>query len=347
MNNEIKDILISIIVPIYNVEKYVKKCIESIINQTYKNIEIILINDGSKDTSLSICKDYKNKDKRIKLINQENGGVSKARNKGLNIAKGEYIVFIDSDDYITKNYIEKLLNAAIETGADVVESNYIRIEDSGKIIEKSNIKNYYSKNNYEINKGFLENIFFKNMLWNKIFKKSVIKNLKFKDYKTSEDFEFLVNVYLNTNIKVNIEDYLYYYVNRNGSICNQTFSEKTLDVIYAREEVFKLYKNLNYTNLCEYISLKIINLIYFFYEDVKKIEKSKRKVIRDELKRKFRKYYKIAIKSNVRIGGLNLSKKHRILRYIQYTLFIFNPFLSCAIMRLYSKRRGKIDEIKK
>lgn len=340
MNNEIKDILVSIIVPVYNVDKYIKKCIESIINQTHKNIEIILVNDGSKDKSLNICKNYKNKDKRIKLINQENGGLPKARNEGLNIAKGKYITFVDSDDYVSENYIERLLSTAIETEADVVESNYLRVDEDGNIQSKSNIGAYFSNNTYEINKSFLENQKFKNFAWNKIFKSSVIKNFRFNpNYKLSEDYGFLSHLYLNVSKKANVEDYLYYYVNRKGSIVNQFFSEKALYDIYVREDILDLYKKNNYKDFYEYVVLKIINLVYTFYNRLNDLDRSKRREIKKKLIIIFKKYYKFAIKSNVRIGGLKLSRKHKFLRYIQYTLFLFNPSLSCVIMKSYNKKK--------
>ena len=106
--------LISIIVPIYNVEKYIKKCIDSIINQTYTNLEIILVDDGSPDNCGKICDKYKEKDDRIKVIHKKNGGLSDARNAGIDIATGEYITFIDSDDYVAENYIEVLYNLCKE-----------------------------------------------------------------------------------------------------------------------------------------------------------------------------------------------------------------------------------------
>ena len=117
---EEKDRLVSIIVPVYNVEKYLSKCIESLINQTYTNIEILLINDGSTDNSKKICEQFKEKDSRIKLINKENGGLSDTRNKGLQEAIGKYIAFVDSDDYINENTVEDNLKTAIEKNADIV-----------------------------------------------------------------------------------------------------------------------------------------------------------------------------------------------------------------------------------
>ena len=116
--------LVSIIVPIYNVEKYIKECIDSIINQTYKNLEIILVDDGSPDCCPKICDEYSKKDKRIKVIHKENGGLSSARNAGLDVAKGEYVSFIDSDDVVDEKFIETLYNLCIENNCDISECNF-------------------------------------------------------------------------------------------------------------------------------------------------------------------------------------------------------------------------------
>ena len=129
--------LITIIVPIYNVEKYLRECIESICRQTYRNIEIILINDGSNDNSAKICDEYKEKDSRIKVIHKENGGVSSARNKGLEIAKGAYITFVDGDDYIDEKYCEKLLKNLKENNVECVLCGFNRIyEKTAEVVTK-------------------------------------------------------------------------------------------------------------------------------------------------------------------------------------------------------------------
>ena len=125
-------IKISVVVAIYNVEKYLEKCIQSIIFQTYKNIEIILVNDGSTDNSLNICKKYKSEDSRIIIINQENQGVSVARNNGIDRASGEYILFVDGDDYLRTDIIEKLLNNADDN--DIIAVNKLILLSEWKIL---------------------------------------------------------------------------------------------------------------------------------------------------------------------------------------------------------------------
>ena len=127
-----KEELISVIVPIYNVEQYLEKCIESIISQTYKNLQIILIDDGSNDKSGKICNKYAEKDKRVVVIHKENAGVSEARNTGLDNAKGEWITFVDADDWIEEEYCQRLYNLVIETNSDVALCGYNRVVGTKK-----------------------------------------------------------------------------------------------------------------------------------------------------------------------------------------------------------------------
>lgn len=170
--------LVSIIVPIYNVEKYLEKCIESIIKQSYKNLEIILVNDGSTDKSKEICNRYKNQDKRILLINKKNNGVSAARNAGLDIAKGKYIAFVDSDDYLESHMIESMLRNINTTCCDMAICGYNIIFEDGKnkVSDNNNITTILKS------KEVIELIFRTNkingFLWNKIFKREILEKFR-------------------------------------------------------------------------------------------------------------------------------------------------------------------------
>ena len=131
------DSLISVIVPIYNVEKYLERCVESIINQTYKNLEIILVDDGSPDNCPQMCDDYAKKDSRIKVVHKKNGGLSDARNAGMKVATGEYVSFIDSDDYISLDFYETLLETIVDNDSDIVECSVVKFYENGKFDEYS------------------------------------------------------------------------------------------------------------------------------------------------------------------------------------------------------------------
>ena len=181
--------LISIIIPVYNVENYLGRCFQSVQKQTYKNLEIILIDDGSTDASGKLCDQYKLHDQRVKVIHQKNGGLSNARNSGLKIAKGEYITFIDADDFIHESYIERLYSLAEMNGSEIVCCNYTRgdADDfSGVKAEKQIEERTYTADemlrNWHGKYKHLETV-----IWNKLYKKELFEKIHFNliEFQTS------------------------------------------------------------------------------------------------------------------------------------------------------------------
>lgn len=234
--------LISIIVPVYNVEKYLSKCLDSIVNQTYKNLEIILVDDGSTDNSGDICDEYANKDNRIKVIHKENGGLSDARNKGMNIAKGEYVGFVDSDDYIAKDMYEYLYAFAVKNDLDVAMCASCDVYED-KIIYPKNFESIILDKKEKI----IENIFINPFggaavsVCSKLFKYDVIKNIRFDLGKTYEDVYFLLKWIANTNKFGRCDKVKYYYVQRGESITHQKFyNDKILDVVDGYKKNYKI-----------------------------------------------------------------------------------------------------------
>lgn len=222
--------LISIIVPIYNVEKYLPKCIESIMTQTYENIEIILVDDGSTDNSGLICDEYKEKDSRIVVIHKKNGGLSDARNTGTETAKGEYVGFIDSDDYIDKTMYEKLYNAIKQNDADMSICSWVRVDEDGDEIivenESSPLKDEVINGEIALSKVLVNNGVFYVTAWNKLYKKDLVKKIKFPVGKIHED-EFTVHRFMHKcNKIVCISDILYFYLKRSDSITGIKSSDK-------------------------------------------------------------------------------------------------------------------------
>ena len=207
---------VSVIVPVYNVEKYLKQCLDSIVNQTYKNLEIIIVNDGTKDNSMKIVEEYL-QDKRIKVINKENGGLGSARNRGIEEATGDYISFVDSDDYIDLNMYEKLVN--IITNEEVVIFNHSRFDDiTGEIIKKKYTKENKMKKLEESINYLYSNI--EISCWNKIYKTNFIKENKFRFMEILyEDVCWNIEVFYNVkNVKIINESFYFYRVNRKDSI---------------------------------------------------------------------------------------------------------------------------------
>ena len=270
---------VSVILPIYNVEKYLRKCLDSVINQTFKDIEIICVNDCSLDNSQSIILEYAKKDNRIKIINNEkNSGIGFSRNIGINESSGEYISFIDSDDFVSLDYIEILYSAAVKYDADIVFTNNINI------VRDKTIKPYYHNriniwkkkfkvtwnegiSNFNIDTPEKENTPEYPLVStvNKIFKKEFIKknNLKFQNYIVSEDADFFYKYLLYSPKKFYNNNAKYYYVQRKSSLThsiekdNQMMSDalsvfKNIHTVY-KDKKEELLKDANYYNFNSFL----------------------------------------------------------------------------------------------
>lgn len=230
--------IVSIIVPVFKVENYLKRCIESIINQSYKNLDIILIDDGSPDNSGLICDSYHKVDSRITVIHKDNGGLSDARNRGLDIAKGKYITFVDSDDFIHCEYVKEMVDKAEKLGCEVVQCDFIKGElDSFPKVKKKNTVKVFDN----------INIFYGRKLkitaWAKLYNRSLFSSLRFPVGKINED-EFVTYkaVYMATKIVV-MSRPLYYYYQSPVSIMRGSNKTVKLDFITAFEERIEFFQN--------------------------------------------------------------------------------------------------------
>lgn len=238
---------VSVIVPVYQVEQYLKQCLDSILNQTFKDIEVILIDDGSKDNSGKICDEYALKDNRVKVIHQDNMGLSDARNSGMNMISGKYYMFVDSDDYVSEQMIEKLYTSAVETDADVVCCNFEYFWENNEKVsfstkqkrEELNSSEIFSHRKNEKNYGIWT------VAWNKLYKSSSMNSFRFRSGKIHED-EFWANDIYQKDLKVvTIEDSLYYYRQRHNSIVSIKNIQKEFDLIEAFQERMQIYLNQN------------------------------------------------------------------------------------------------------
>lgn len=251
--------MISVVVPVYNVEKYVAECIESIINQTYRDLEIILVDDGSTDNSGAICDKYSKEDERIRVIHKTNGGLSDARNVGIDVANGDYIAFVDSDDYIHPQMLEILLCNSNDNQADISVCSFVSVGETEKCnFEEINTEEIRASN-YEDNR--ISEIYNNNLLtvvaWNKLYKRNLFKNIRYEYGKIHED-EFIIHKLLFEASKVSyIDNELYYYRTRSNSIM-QNISLKSIENGYEalkqREEFFlskELPQNVSETKALE------------------------------------------------------------------------------------------------
>lgn len=242
MIKEDDKILVSVIIPVYNVQTYLKRCLDSIIEQSYSNIEIILINDGSTDESFLICEKYKEKDNRIHLISQSNKGLSVARNVGITISKGAFITFIDSDDYVDRNYIEVLLNNMLDNDVDIVMCDIVDVYKNNNIIN-SPFKNESFQAIKVFEKSLQTNGWFYTMAQAKLFRSSLVKQNLFLPAKIHEDEYFSNQLYSIMDLKVHTTKFThYYYVHRCDGIMGNAikfinFDE--FDAFYQRMEIAK------------------------------------------------------------------------------------------------------------
>ena len=241
---------ISVILPIYNVEKFLKQSVESVLNQTYKNLEIILVDDGTKDSSDKMCDDYAKKDSRIKVIPKENGGLSSARNAGLDIATGKYVMFLDADDFFEPNSCEVLYNEIEKRQADYVVGNYIHVTHDGIKWENPLFDpNLYD--NFKLSITDYQKSFFvmNSVVWNKIFRRDFIEQnkLRFIPKALAEDAIFSTYCYVHTDNAYFINDVVYNYRQNEENVsistnCTKTYFERL-------NESYKLiYKNFETTN---------------------------------------------------------------------------------------------------
>lgn len=265
-----KDKLLSVILPIYKVENYIEQCVKSIVQQTYENLEIILVDDGSPDKCPEICDTWAQKDDRIKVIHKENGGLSDARNAGLKMAVGQYIAFIDSDDWVDVNMFEKAMQALEEHHADIAAVNvYYAYEDGRKEVRNPEVqKLVYS--NPEAMQKLLEESVFQQTVWNKVYRRSVIQDIEFPKGKLNEDEYWSYRAFANAGKVVYLNEALYYYRQREGSIMS-AFNLRRLDGLEARMQRLAYLKE-HYPTLITGEKLRLCKVCIYFYQCVLKME---------------------------------------------------------------------------
>ena len=232
---------ISVIVPVYNVEQYLERCVNSIINQTYENLEIILVDDGSTDRSGEMCDSFAEKDERIKVVHKENGGASAARNRGLDICLGEYVTFVDSDDWLDIHMYKDLMELMVNMDADIVECNWEVIYDEMKDI-KQPVTEVTVLRQVEAEKALFDGSGRATILpWNKIYKKNLFKNNRFPEGMMCEDQWLLPKIYLKSKQSIYVNQKYYYYYQSPNSVMRSSFGKKNLAALVAFEETRKLY----------------------------------------------------------------------------------------------------------
>lgn len=319
--------MISIIVPIYNVEKYLRKCVDSLINQTYQNIEIILVDDESPDNCPKICDELAKKDHRIKVIHKKNGGLSDARNCGLKIAKGKYVMFVDSDDYVSNTMVEDLVKLKEKNNAQISICNRIYVDENG------NEKYKYQDNDKTLimnrEESLVELCSFRSFdmsAWAKLYDISLFKDIEFPVGKLCEDYYIMYKLFDKCNKIVYTSKAGYYYLQRNGSI-TKTNKRILMDYIYAAKEQLEFIEKKYPSNIHVYArtayALSFTTVYNQCLYNGYKLEKEKIKDFKTKMKP-----YLIDIKHNKSIS---------LIRKIQIHLFIYSIPLYDILIKFYKK----------
>lgn len=261
--------LITIIIPIYQVEKYLKKCLDSVIYQTYRNLEIILVDDGSTDKSPQICDEYKNKDSRIKVIHKKNGGLSQARNVGMRIATGKYIGFVDSDDYIGKDMYQVLYNNMIKTNSDISICNLIQVKENDNINYNEIEKKQYILEEYTKEEALhllIENKI-KSYAWNKLYKREVLNSIEFPIGKKMEDLAVMYKIFEKAKKIVYTDKVEYYYLQRKNSILGNVDTKLTEDLLYFVKERYN-YLIDKYPDLTLVLNIDRTKYVWIYHKNI-------------------------------------------------------------------------------
>lgn len=283
------DNLVSVIIPVYNVEAFLDRCILSVLGQSYKQLEIILVDDGSTDNSGNICNEYIKKDSRIKLLRKVNGGLSSARNAGMEAMSGKYFTFIDSDDWIESDYIKKLVENIDGNDIDIVQCGYCKRNDKKESIYDAHIFGEILVSKTDILDSFFKTQNLQTMAWMKLYRTDLFQNIRFMEGRNNEDTIFFAD-YIDKvrSIKI-IGDKLYnYYVNPN-SIMHGSPSKKKIDDAYFSAEYMLNKCCTNYPEYSLYMMRNICNISTGLYMQLK--EPSKDPQLKKYILAEFDKYY--------------------------------------------------------
>ncbi len=268
--------LISVIVPVYKVEKYLNRCVDSILNQTHKNLEVILVDDGSPDNCPSMCDEYAKVDKRVRVVHKANAGVSSARNTGLDVAKGDFVAFVDSDDWIEPTMYKELLSKQQQENYDMVFCKFVHAYDNGKKVKinEANLEKFVETKSIDV--FFQQNMLSGNdqmltstnnvmgSIFRTLFKKTAINNIRFEtDVVIEEDLLFYIQILQNNKLKLAMVDkYLYNYFMRSESAVHSVNDQKLLKAPNFVSHLSDLLSGTNYDYL---VNVAKFNEYYFYY----------------------------------------------------------------------------------
>lgn len=323
---------VSVIVPVYNMESYLERCMDSLVNQTLKDIEIIVINDGSVDNSLKILNKYKKKyPEKVQIINQQNAGISVARNNGLKLATGKYVGFVDSDDFVDLNMFKHLYDECNKTDADIMVCNYKKYyTDTEKYDLVDVVKNIHCNNLYE-EPSLINSIYY--APWNKLYKRSLFDDILFPVNKKYEDINAILKVFLKAKNIGKLDEYLYFYrINSSGETL--TINKKISDIVYILKDLVVWCKKLSKYSLLESELEKLcVNSLFYYLilsyqlNDKNYINGFRKKII-DFLNLEFKDWKKCFINKSI----LEINKVQKIV------------LMNDLLFRIFINRKIKVDK---
>lgn len=320
--------LISVIVPVFKVENYLNRCVDSILNQTYTNFELILVDDGSPDRCGQICDDYANKDSRVKVIHKENGGLSDARNAGIDIAVGEYYTFVDSDDWAHTDYLSILYYLLKDTSADISVCSYIRT-DNEKVKCDLNNTQIYELTNLEALE-FLCNSFYRQMVtaWGKLYHKSLFSDIRFPVGKIHED-EFITYklLYKAKKIALTTKQLLYYWQRPDSIMGALSKSKGIIFALQAYQERAVFFNNEGLYNLRDLTNKKL----FYMYRDYIESYRKSNQPINEEIVKEY-----MELRRHLREGKFTIKFK------LGYEVYYTFPFIFNILYKLYIKAVKRI-----
>lgn len=294
--------LISVIIPVYNVNPYLRTCLDSVVNQTYANLEIILVDDGSTDGSGAICEEYKKKDVRIVVIHKNNGGLSDARNTGLNQMQGEYVTFVDSDDYLDKNYLKRLYDCIEKMQCEYAICSYFKVAGNGK----RGIARHKPIEVYEQRETMLNMLYRKKMSMyahGKLYKSTLFEDIRFPVGRKFEDVPTTWSIVKKVERIAYIDEKLYFYRQRKGSIVNSIYSHEKMDQVYFASDILEeVHKD-------EELYRAAVSKYFFSLTDIYSQVDKKHKEDQRYLEGEIRKYHNVVLcdsKCNKLLRGMAL-----------------------------------------
>lgn len=310
--------LVSIIVPIYRVEPYLRRCVESLRKQSYENIEIILVDDGSPDACPVICDEYAEMDDRIRVIHRENGGLSAARNTGIEAARGEYLSFVDSDDYVTEDFIESLYELLQESGAMIAQCRFSYVHGEKLTFEENHSWTIYR------GESLMEQLYAREewatyfvVAWNKLYKRELFQEIRYPAGQIHEDEATTYQLFHVGKRLAFLDRALYgYFVENTGSITAK-FSRKRLDYLTAQEQRIVFFKKSGYEKLLASAYKKLCDAcITFYFRCDEQVEEAAQ--LQKELQKRLRRYRK---QGKSEIAKLPLKTR------VGYLIFLAEPSL--------------------